>query len=954
MSRLTVGTLALITVFLAVAEPAVAQNRVTSPREFFGFDIGDDYQLANYRQISAYWRRLDAESDRMVLREIGTTAEGRTMLMAIVSSPENLRDLERYRDISRRLALAEGLTDDQARSLARAGRAVVWIDGGLHATEVLGAQQLTEMVWQMVSRKDDETLRILNDVITLFVHANPDGNDLVADWYNRNPVPERRSMAPGLPRLYQKYIGHDNNRDSYASTQPETEAMNRVMYHEWFPQIMYNHHQTGPAGTVMFAPPFRDPFNFNFDPLVVVQLDLVAAAMHSRFEAEGKPGVTMRSGSRYSTWWNGGLRTTAYFHNMVGILTETIGNPTPMRIPYTERTVLPRGDLPYPIQPQEWHFRQSIEYSITANRAILDIASRNRENFLFNIYRMGRNSIERGSRDSWTVTPRRLAAANAELAARREAARKPGEAAGAAAAGAAPAGAAGGGFGGTALPPGFDPYADVLHTPETRDPRGYIMPSDQPDFLTAIKFVNALREVNVQVKRATAPFTVQGKRYPAGSFVVLTAQAFRPHVLDMFEPQDHPDDFPYPGADPIPPYDNAGWTLAYQMGVQFDRVRDGFTGPFEDVTEWNVTPPPGTVTTVPRPAGYFTSHAANDAFRAVNELLTAGEPVYWMTEPVTASGKTWPTGTFYVPARGSTRARLDRIAAELGVSFDAIAARPDADAMELHAPRIGLLDTYGGSMTSGWTRWILEQFSFPFEVTYAPRVDDGDLNADYDVLVFPDGTLPDPARDPGVGRGFGGAPGQALTAQQNDSLEASLPEAYRGRRGRVTDTTLAAIQRFVENGGTAIAIGGSARTLASHLALPVTDHLVEDDRPLPRNRFYVPGSILETELDVSHPVTAGMPAKVDVFFDDSPTFALGPDAKARGVARVAWYGSKASLRSGWAWGQEHLQGGVAAVEARVGRGQVFLFGPEILQRGQPHGTFKFFFNAIYYGTAEQD
>src|SRR5207302_4824028 len=183
-------------------------------------------------------------------------------------------------------------------------------------------------------------------------------------------VPERRTYPPRLPRPYQKYIGHDNNRDFFASNQPETEAMNRVMYTEWFPQIVYNHHQTGPAGTVMFAPPFRDPFNFHFDPLVVVELDLVAAAMHSRFEAEGKPGVTMRSGSSYSTWWNGGLRTEAYFHNMIGLLTETIGNPTPMRIPLVPANQLPRGDLPYPIAPQEWHFRQSVDYSLTANWAV--------------------------------------------------------------------------------------------------------------------------------------------------------------------------------------------------------------------------------------------------------------------------------------------------------------------------------------------------------------------------------------------------------------------------------------------------------------------------------------------------------------------------------------------------------------------------------------------------------
>jgi hypothetical protein len=188
-----------------------------------------------------------------------------------------------------------------------------------------------------------------------------------------------------------------------------------VLYHEWFPQIMYNHHQTGPAGTVMFAPPFRDPFNYNFDPLVPAQLDLVGAAMHSRFAAEGKPGVTSRRGANYSTWWNGGLRTTVYFHNMIGLLTETIGNPTPMRIPFLPNRQLPDSNLHFPIEPQEWHFRQSIDYSVTANYAVFDIASRNKENFLFNIYQMGKNSIERGSEDSWTPTPRRIIAAQAAL-----------------------------------------------------------------------------------------------------------------------------------------------------------------------------------------------------------------------------------------------------------------------------------------------------------------------------------------------------------------------------------------------------------------------------------------------------------------------------------------------------------------------------------------------------------
>ncbi|HEY0037013.1 MAG TPA: M14 metallopeptidase family protein, partial [Longimicrobium sp.] len=401
---------------LAASAGLPAQARLTTPQQQFGHEIGADYRLPNYRALVDWWQKLAAESDRMELVDIGRTAEGRTQYMAIVSSPANLRDRERYRQTAATLARAR-VDSAQAVRLSREGKAVVWIDGGLHANEVLGAQQLMETLWQLVSRSDPETLRILDDVIVLFVHANPDGMDLVSNWYTRTPDLQRRSLA-ALPRLYQKYIGHDNNRDFYASTQPETENMNRVMYTEWYPQIVYNHHQTGPSGTVMFAPPFRDPFNYAFDPLIPTGIDLVGAAMHTRFEAEDKPGVTMRRGANYSTWWNGGLRTTAYFHNMIGLLTETIGSPTPIDIPFIADRQLPRGDLPFPIEPQRWHFRRSIDYSVTANYAVLDLASRYREQFLYRIWRMGMNSIRRGSQDHWTRYPRRLDEVRDSIAAR--------------------------------------------------------------------------------------------------------------------------------------------------------------------------------------------------------------------------------------------------------------------------------------------------------------------------------------------------------------------------------------------------------------------------------------------------------------------------------------------------------------------------------------------------------
>src|SRR5690606_8108792 len=206
--------------------------------------------------------------------------------------------------------------------------------------------------------------------------------------------------------------------------------------------------------------------------------------------------------------------TTAYFHNIIGLLTETIGNPTPIQIPFIPNRQLPHGDLPLPVEPQTWHFRQSVDYSVTANYAVLDYASRYRETLLYNIYRMGRNSIERGSRDHWTVYPRRIAEVRAELEARRKAAVD------------ADGVMAVGGFVSNAPDAEESAYAmELLRRPEWRDPRGYIIPADQPDFPTAAKFVEALLETGVTVHRATKDFTVNGKRYPKGSYIVKTAQA---------------------------------------------------------------------------------------------------------------------------------------------------------------------------------------------------------------------------------------------------------------------------------------------------------------------------------------------------------------------------------------------------------------------------------------------
>ncbi len=888
-----------------------APSRITFPLAEFGHNIGDDYFLVNYSRMIDYWQKLDRQSDRMKMVRIGTTAEGRPMWMAIITSPENHRKLPLYQDISRRLALAENLTDSAARALASQGKAVVWIDGGLHATEVLGAQQLIQTVYELVSRNDPETLRLLRDDIILLVPANPDGQELVSNWYMREADTLKRTTSR-VPRLYHKYIGHDNNRDSYMASQPETQAMDSILFRAWYPQIMYNHHQTGPVGTVMFAPPFRDPFNYNLDPLVVTQLDLAGAAMHSRFVAEGKSGTTMREGASYSTWWNGGLRTTAYFHNIIGILTETIGNPTPMQIPLVPERVLPKGQLPMPIQPQKWRFAQSLAYELTANRAILDFASRYREILLYNMYQMARNSIQRGNTDTWTITPKKVAALQAAIP--RDTARSERTWS-------------------TTDPGDLAKYGSIMRNSAQRDPRGYIIPSDQPDFLTATKFVNALIKNGIVVHRATGAFTVGGRSYPANSWVVKTAQAFRPHIIDMFEPQDHPNDIPYPGGPPTAPYDNAGWTLAYQMGVEFDRIIEPFSGPLTPVVGYAVPPVRRVAFRVP---AYALSHSVNDAFAAVNRLLARGEFVYTLNVPLTTSTRTYPAGTFYIPARSTTVPILSELAAAKGITFDPLPSLMAADSVTRVRPaRIALWDQYGGVMTSGWGRFVLEQFEFPYEVIYPPALDAGGLIDRYDVLLLPDGA------------NFV-EPGDRVS---NPLAPEDVPEEFRARVGRMSVArTVPQIRAFLEAGGTVLAMG-SATEIGIHLGLPIANALVDSGKPLPRSRFYVPGSILTMRVDTTTLLGRGLRPVTDVYYDNSPGFRLLPGAEEQGVKRIAWFDTTTPLKSGWAWGQRFLNGVTGVVQAPVGRGMLVLYGPDPYFRSQPHGTFKLLFNGLLYRTA---
>ena len=903
-----------IALFAALFIMQVQAQHIPSPKEHFGFNIGDDYMLTNYTQTEAYFKKVAAASDRVKLEVAGTTSEGRNQYLIIVSSPDNLAKVDTYQEISQKIARAE-ITEQEARELSQRGKPVVWIDGGLHSTETVAANQLIETLYQLTSRTDAETKRILENTVILLFHCNPDGHELVGDWYMQYEDVKKRNKA--IPRLYHKYVGHDNNRDFYMNNLIETTTISRLQYIDWNPQIIYNHHQSGPPGSIVAGPPYRDPFNYVLDPMLITGIDGVAAAMINRANAEGRQGYTRLSGSVFSTWWNGGLRTAPYYHNSIGILTEIVGDPTPMTIPVIPDRLVPNNATPYPMTPRPWHFKEAIDYSVSLNYAILDYASRFGDELLYNMYKMGHNSIQRGKQDYWAAKPSTVQKISDAFAADQKGKETEQEDEG---------------YYGSRnnIPQSY--YDEVFTDPALRDPHGFIIPADQVDFPRAVAFVNALIKSGVQVLKATDGFTVDGKSYPSGSFIVKSAQAFRPHVIDMFEPQDHPNDFQYPGGPPVRPYDAAGWTLAYQFGIDFDRVLDPFEGPFEALPYGAIQyPPPGAASKAT--AGYLLDTRVNNAFVAANNLLAAGIKVARITEPTAGL----PAGSFYVPASGLVA--LQKAIDTLGVMPVALAKKP-ISLQAITPARIALFDHYGGSMPSGWVRWLMEQYHFPdFTVVYPKDIDAGGLREKYDIILFIGSGIP-PLSGDGSMRG-----GRGPKAED-------VPEAYQHMLGSITkDTSIPKLKAFMEAGGRILTVGSST-AFAYHLGLPIENALVETDstgrqRPLRGEKFYAPGSIHQLHADTVSSAAWGMPAKVDVMSSNSPLFHFTDGAAAAGLVKLAWYGEENPLRSGWVWGAEYLKNGVAAFSAPVGKGMLYAFGPEITFRAQPHGTFKWLFNQLY-------
>jgi hypothetical protein len=425
----------------------------------------------------------------------------------------------------------------------------------------------SELLWRVAAEESEEMQKIRDNVITLIVPViNPDGVDIVVDWYRKTLGTPYESSGP--PVLYQKYVGHDNNRDWFMNNMPETKAVTKVLYSEWYPQIVHNHHQTAPRGATIFIPPFRSPVNQKIHPGVTTGVNLVGTAMANRFAMMKMPGAI--AGTSYSMFWNGGMRTTPYYHNQIGILTETAQpSPTPTEYPVDKMPTTVGGKpansteifYPYPWKGGTMHFRLAVDYMLEASMAVLDLAADKKDEFLYNIYSMGRDAID-----------------------------------------------------------------------DKEGAFAYVIPKDQWNPSEAMNLTNILMQGGLEAKMATSAFSVNGKSYETGSVIFYGAQSFRPYLADLMEKQVYPDQFQYPGGPPIPPYDLAGWTLPLQMGVAVDRITESFNASTSDIKEM-LKPVAGAVSGTGK-YGYVFSNKDNLSAKAINRFQKAGYTVSVLKEAV--------------------------------------------------------------------------------------------------------------------------------------------------------------------------------------------------------------------------------------------------------------------------------------------------------------------------------
>jgi len=664
---------------LAIAQ----QASIPTPESSLGFAVGADFKLATYDESIAYFQKLAAASNRIRLIEVGKTSTGHPWTLAIISSPENLAKLDRLKQIAQRLAHPTGLTDAEARRLAAEGRMFVDISGGLHASEIAGSQHTIQLAYDLLGHSDDPKVRAIleNDVLFLWPSINPDGQNIVVNWYREN-VGTPYEVSP-LHEVYQKYIGHDNNRDAYMLNVVESRVVART-WREWEPQIIYVQHQTAPFPTRIWLPPFAEPIAPRVPALMSRQVNTIGMTIAQALESNGQVGAT-HMGTGFDSWYPGYIDYMPMLQNINAYWTETAlyryATPhfyTIGDFPADMRDLRPQSLYPSPWPGGWWRLKDAVDYMRTASMATLDYAAKYREELLYNRYQAGRNAIKR-----YTAEP---------------------------------------------------PYA-------------YVIPQTQRDPGTAAELLRRLAFNGVRVGQLDRDVSIDGAPHRRGSWVIPMDQEFAELVRQLFEVQEYPDLREYPEGPPEQPYDAAGWTLPFQMDVNVVEVRSPLSAdaraaikpvrgkptdvhasadaPFttDSIAAGIVTPAGSTTGSGDRLA---VDPAQNDAFRLIGQALAAGGAVSMAPG---AKGQ----GSRYVVS-GVPMSRLEGWARDLSLRAERVSSR--SAGVPAARLRIALFKPWTASMDEGWTEWLLDRYGLSYTVIAPVDVQSGDLASRFDVILM--------------------------------------------------------------------------------------------------------------------------------------------------------------------------------------------------------------------------
>jgi len=847
----------------------VMTNKVMSSEEFFGFQLGSDRKIARWDKIVEYFKKVEKQSDKIKVVDMGPTAMGNPFLLVIISSPDNLKNLEHLRQVNAKISDPRGLSEDEAKKLVSEGKAVICQSMSLHATEIGGTQMAPELAYDLLTRDDEETRHILDNVIFLMIPCfNPDGQIMVTDFYNKYLGTEYEGC--NLPWLYNKYVGHDNNRDAFTMNMMESQYAVKVMYRDWHPQAYQDHHHMGSYGARLYVAPYSEPIHPYADPLIWRELSWYGAHMAYRLEEAGKTGIL--NAAQFLGWGHLGFHWLGNYHNIASMLTENASAKlaTPMYIHPNQLVgdgsgpirgfphYKPQTNFPHPWPGGWWRLRDIVEQVKISAWTLLDIAARNKDIVLKNAYLKAKRQIERGKEGT---------------------------------------------------------------------PKAYVISSCQHDPLTAEKLIDKLLAQGIEIRRAKADFVVEGFAYPGGSYVIFLDQPKMGVIKTLLGRTIYPDDPWTREADGSPsrPQDMATDTLAEFMGVYADPLSCCPEVELEKVTEHKA--PAGKVVGKSK-LGYVFDCRLNDSFKAANTLIGKGLKITRVEDCVEAGGKVFAPGSFVAPA--SSEKALNEIARETGVDFYGLGKRAEG-AKEVKPPRVAMYQRYwGGNIDEGWTRWLLEQFRFPYTTVMDKEIKEGNLKEKFDVLLLPNDDTP---------LITGEKLEEYFTKQRFPGYMPTFPPEYRSGVGA---EGVEAIKKFVESGGTLVAMNAACDFAIEKLGLNVRNAL-KDLKP---KEFFCPGSTLKLRVEMRHPMAYGMPENALSVFWNSPAFDVLPSEFNENYEIVAQYPEREIMQSGWLVGEEKIANKAAVVVAKHGKGKVVLMGIWSQHRGQTHGTFKLLFNNL--------